>query len=561
MFCFIVSCFFSLCAGGLLVEYSNLSGPVTIIGIGTPPQPTRVALCFQSTETMMFLETICPITSCFDPRTSQSSTQLRYMSHSLPMFGLKAHRLISESFTLGTAAPFTHRYLEIDTMVPSTANYKDVAGVLNLGKVSPFMIAQVVSITGSPAGDSFTLRQEVSDSLPDNLRWTGMTDMNAPGYTFQVSSLSIGDISVNENIAVNYNPGLRIMKVPPSVLDMLRTHIGTLNSVFNCESVTSADFVLQLANGPVSIGWNQLIKPLDSADCELRVSTTRSDKIYIGSQLTHSVDSIWLDHRQNRFGIMVTAKFPVPQYTASRSLVPIFNAARIVPSETGLVIEFYQSPQGGRLMVQASKHAIDNPFVAFPHARMWSFVCLSPRNTTESRMDRIGGSNDRFVWAGQPQYYAGINVLRFEFHRLTGQTQANKKYQLFLERGPRSIGVVLAEDIYAESVTIEDMDIPALEIIPITTTVEPGTVDTKSKFSASEDSTIVGLIEPDGQADSSKDPIGEESECSICLREYEGGNIRQRLHCSHAFHFECIRQWIERGRWNCPLCRTEVGLK
>ncbi|XP_048132769.1 RING-H2 finger protein ATL7-like [Rhodamnia argentea] len=44
------------------------------------------------------------------------------------------------------------------------------------------------------------------------------------------------------------------------------------------------------------------------------------------------------------------------------------------------------------------------------------------------------------------------------------------------------------------------------------------------------------------------------SECTICLDELAGGTDAMKMPCSHIYHVDCIRQWLERSR-SCPLCR------
>lgn len=44
----------------------------------------------------------------------------------------------------------------------------------------------------------------------------------------------------------------------------------------------------------------------------------------------------------------------------------------------------------------------------------------------------------------------------------------------------------------------------------------------------------------------------EELECPICLKELE--QFKVFLPCGHAFHSDCILDWIDNKR-NCPMCR------
>ncbi|BFG34139.1 hypothetical protein CerSpe_204130 [Prunus speciosa] len=49
-----------------------------------------------------------------------------------------------------------------------------------------------------------------------------------------------------------------------------------------------------------------------------------------------------------------------------------------------------------------------------------------------------------------------------------------------------------------------------------------------------------------------------DSECSICLGEFKDGEKCRQLECEHAFHEECIDQWL-RKKIQCPLCRATVS--
>lgn len=44
-------------------------------------------------------------------------------------------------------------------------------------------------------------------------------------------------------------------------------------------------------------------------------------------------------------------------------------------------------------------------------------------------------------------------------------------------------------------------------------------------------------------------------QCTICLAEYEAGEEIRDLPCNHAYHRECIDEWLRAHR-RCPICRT-----
>lgn len=46
-------------------------------------------------------------------------------------------------------------------------------------------------------------------------------------------------------------------------------------------------------------------------------------------------------------------------------------------------------------------------------------------------------------------------------------------------------------------------------------------------------------------------------ECAICM-ECVGVHKRYALACSHVFHRKCIKRWLSKGTYTCPLCRADV---
>ncbi|VVA98161.1 unnamed protein product [Arabis nemorensis] len=62
-----------------------------------------------------------------------------------------------------------------------------------------------------------------------------------------------------------------------------------------------------------------------------------------------------------------------------------------------------------------------------------------------------------------------------------------------------------------------------------------------------------------GKSVSTATPAGKNSaDCAVCLLEFEEGDyVRTLPLCFHAFHLECIDEWL-RSHPNCPLCRTAI---
>lgn len=47
--------------------------------------------------------------------------------------------------------------------------------------------------------------------------------------------------------------------------------------------------------------------------------------------------------------------------------------------------------------------------------------------------------------------------------------------------------------------------------------------------------------------------------CTVCLTGFRlDDEVRELGNCCHAFHKECIDQWIDIGKVTCPLCRLDM---
>ena len=47
--------------------------------------------------------------------------------------------------------------------------------------------------------------------------------------------------------------------------------------------------------------------------------------------------------------------------------------------------------------------------------------------------------------------------------------------------------------------------------------------------------------------------------CSICMGNLDVGEQVSELKCSHVFHTDCIKPYLEQYNYKCPVCRAEVG--
>ncbi|XP_023645379.1 E3 ubiquitin ligase BIG BROTHER-related isoform X2 [Capsella rubella] len=51
--------------------------------------------------------------------------------------------------------------------------------------------------------------------------------------------------------------------------------------------------------------------------------------------------------------------------------------------------------------------------------------------------------------------------------------------------------------------------------------------------------------------------VADDSQCSICLVDYENGDKIMVLPCNHIYHKDCISQWLKQNKV-CCVCKAEV---
>ncbi|XP_028803445.1 RING-H2 finger protein ATL14-like [Neltuma alba] len=50
-----------------------------------------------------------------------------------------------------------------------------------------------------------------------------------------------------------------------------------------------------------------------------------------------------------------------------------------------------------------------------------------------------------------------------------------------------------------------------------------------------------------------------EVDCAVCLSKIGEGDEVRVLRCEHAFHRNCLNQWVAFRNFTCPLCRDFLG--
>ena len=47
--------------------------------------------------------------------------------------------------------------------------------------------------------------------------------------------------------------------------------------------------------------------------------------------------------------------------------------------------------------------------------------------------------------------------------------------------------------------------------------------------------------------------------CTICMNNYIKNDTLMELPCKHSFHCDCIKTYLNKYNYKCPICRNDVG--
>ncbi|MEW5306672.1 MAG: hypothetical protein WDW36_009122 [Sanguina aurantia] len=99
---------------------------------------------------------------------------------------------------------------------------------------------------------------------------------------------------------------------------------------------------------------------------------------------------------------------------------------------------------------------------------------------------------------------------------------------------------------------------PALGGAPAVAEVQLSAMSSLARRAASAVGAAAAAAGAAALAASDAGPGASEGDCcAICLMEFEEGETLQLLPCRHAYHPQCIEQWLGRDI-HCPLCKADV---
>eukprot|EP00793_Prasinoderma_coloniale_P000273 PRCOL_00005257-RA len=88
------------------------------------------------------------------------------------------------------------------------------------------------------------------------------------------------------------------------------------------------------------------------------------------------------------------------------------------------------------------------------------------------------------------------------------------------------------------------------------TSTDGTAVDSDAKACAASSATGDQRERTSARAGALPSPLG--LECSICLAEFEDGDVLRDLPCGHSMHAGCVDRWLTNVSPTCPVCRAQV---
>ena len=75
-------------------------------------------------------------------------------------------------------------------------------------------------------------------------------------------------------------------------------------------------------------------------------------------------------------------------------------------------------------------------------------------------------------------------------------------------------------------------------------------------YKSSKESADDTLSTPADHSEGHHDDEDDDDCCVICFAPFENGDRVGRLPCTHIFHVDCLKVWLQRKN-SCPLCQTQ----
>ena len=508
-------------------RYSAFSDLVTTAYIGSRGTRIRVSLGFSGdfSNSSFFYDgrTDCPafVGVCYNPELSASSFSVGHCPLAQKVPNWEGCFELADLVALGSVSYHVHRFRLLSQAVLSGPQFREVAGMISLHRRSRLLRGKRLQVfsrysSGHPGIRIVSLLDEEPESSVPTVK---EYDSN---WVFEAS---IPGVETEGVVTIELDPSNQKMVIPVDIahgIDWLE--VTPQGEVYmDCDATTGLHLLLQ-SKHLIVIPAGQLVNPgRISPDgghrCEARVLVSNLiARIVIGRQLIESVDHIVLDNQSDRIGFgLYQPSLPPPgfRFVDPKPFIPIVGPGIDISYEQDgheLHANFFRNGSGRGLFLwkevpqQYRYLNLDVEIVWLLH---------TDGEASDGPVDAVVYPIEGH-WRVQ-SYPSVVNEgIRLKF--LSDAASLNNLVWRFTKRGAR--------------LTMYSVDLPDISTFPL------------------EELNLPHPLIAEGQMDN----------CAVCLGEIRFGETVQNMpECTHAFHLECIKPWLEGRSQTCPSCRSVVS--
>jgi hypothetical protein len=359
------------------VSYSAISGMVATVSIGTPPQEIQVAFDSGSPYSFLFSQETCPpfVSRCYD--SSQSTT---FTSRGIRSTLSDNNGVISGTISTDSVGQFTSfTFTLAESVSPTSARFRDVAGVIGMGKDSEYFRDSLIAV-----GESSVRRIE-----PEQVKLESLISLQTDSSDKMWICSSVVSFNTLRILGskFRFDPGESDVLIPAKKWDSVISATKDISAsvdwegrlVVRCDLIPA--FHVSYPSGQ-SIGLLRIppsllvVEKRAAGQADRQQCTTRFrfvevlEHVVIGRVLTRRVGEIILNFQDDNLYFLPSRKAESGRrlqrsFRSPIPLIPIFDLNFIVTGENTIRFPVLTDPDSPGLV------AIDlrgNSFIKFPHS-------------------------------------------------------------------------------------------------------------------------------------------------------------------------------------------------
>jgi hypothetical protein len=485
-------------------EFSEFSGIVTEVRVGTPQQVLRVSVDFEGvSEDFLWRGRACPplvTLSCFKAGDSSSFDTLR-----------------GDHIQIGGSESKTFDFKSVSLFDGSSLKFRDAAGKISLLKdVNQFSIMTVIE-----DDKELVVISGQTDELDNQMPiWVDGL------WEFTPRAISVGSRVLEDNLSVRFDPHADALILPWSVREYLPSTFRTSGGFLYGPAGENMSIEFVMNEAVVRVPIQQLRDPKEAIGCALCKFNIRfitgSSYVVIGKQLLNSVERIHIDRDAQRLGFVPKGKRRIiPLLRSPVRFAPRFMAPDLDIHPNGFAILFSkaQDDQNGLILRSARPAVLEDNRQGF----YYEFLRVKVNDNLADDVEETVLTDFPFLMAqGGLRRTIQEGLIMRLVH--AGSFDPENVVRPVIAQSRSFIRLIFEKALPPH---IDQLDLPS----------------------------------PKQELPASCTPRADRS-CAICFERIVNGETVQGMQeCCHWFHFECVRQWLETGHLSCPECRSSVALK